>query len=122
MPKPTRGGRTAANRLPNHAKAVFPKEKFKNYLLNPTKEPNKSRVFKQLGYTMKNDKRLETDIRKGLKENKATVFAPQKFGTPAQVDMVLGIGKQRKIRTAWLIPNGSKIPKFVTAYPAEEDK
>ena len=122
MPKPTRGGRTAANRLPNHAKAVFPKAKFKNYLLNPTKEPNKSRVFKQLGYTMKNDKRLETDIRKGLKENKATVFNPNKYGTPVQVEMTLGIDKQRKMVTAWMIDKGTKIPRFVTAYPAEEVK
>ena len=122
MPKPTRGGKTVANRLPNHAKAIFPKDKFKNYLLNPAKEPNKSRVFKRLGYNMKNTERLVADIRKGLKGNKATVFAPNKHGIPAQVEMTLGVDKRRKIRTAWLIPKGSKIPRFITAYPAEEDK
>lgn len=122
MPKPQRGGRTAVNRLPNHAKAVFPKNKFKNYLLNPTKEPNKSRVFSKIGYNMKNAERLEADIRKGLKENKATVFAPNKYGTPVQVEMVLGIDKQRKIVTAWMINKGTNIPRFVTAYPAEEVK
>lgn len=121
MPKPQRGGRTAVNRLPNHRSAIFPKGKFKNYLLNPSKDSNKSKVFKALGYNMKNANRLEADIRDGLKKNKATMFAPNKFGTPAQVEMVLGITQKQKMVTAWMFDNGSTIPRFITSYPAKED-
>ena len=119
MPKPKRGGRTAANRLPNYTKAVFPKDKGGNYLLNPTKEPNKSKLFKSLGYNMKNANRFEADIRNGLAKNKATLFAPNHHGTEAQVIMDLGITKQTKILTAWIIPKGSSVPSFVTAYKAK---
>jgi hypothetical protein len=117
MPKPKRGGRKAANRLPNHKRAAFPKGKLKNYLLNPTKEPNKSKVLAELGYNMKNADRLEADIRKGLKNNKATLFEPNQYGTPAQVVMELGITKKREMRTAWMFDHGSDVPRFVTAYP-----
>ena len=122
MPKPQRGGRTAVTRLPNHANATFPKGKFKNYLLNPSKDPNKSRVFKSIGYNMKNADRLKMDIMNGLKNSKATMYAPNKYGTPAQVEMVLGITKQQKMVTAWIFPKGSNAPRFVTAYPAKEAK
>lgn len=118
MPKPQRGGRMAVNRLPNYTKAIFPKDKGGNYLLNPSKEPNKSQLFKSLGYNMKNADRFEADIRQGLSKNKATLFDPNQHGTPAQVVMDLGIGKQEKILTAWIIPKGSNIPSFVTAYKA----
>lgn len=118
MAKPTRGGRTAANRLPNHARAVFPKDKLKNYLLNPSKDANKSRVFSDIGYNMKNADRLEADIRDGLKKNKATLFSPNQYGTPAEVEMTLGITKQRKMITAWMIDSGTNVPRFITAYPA----
>lgn len=119
MPKPNRGGRTAIKRLPNYAKAIFPKDKGGNYLLNPSKEPNKSQLFKSLGYNMKNADRFEADIRAGLAKNRATLFEPTQYGTPAQVVMDLGIGKQEKILTAWIIPKGSNVPSFVTAYKAK---
>lgn len=122
MPKPQRGGRTAVKRLPNHTNATFPKNKFKNYLLNPSKDANKSRVFKSIGYNMKNTNRLIADITDGLKNNKATMYAPNKYGTPAQVEMVLGITKKQKMVTAWMFPKGSNTPRFVTAYPAKEAK
>lgn len=118
MAKSVRGGRTAVNRLPNHARAVFPKDKLKNYLLNPSKDANKSQAFSDIGYNMKNADRLEADIRNGLKNNKATLFTPNNYGTPAQVEMMLGVTKQRKIITAWMIDKGTNAPRFITAYPA----
>lgn len=117
MPKGRRGGRTAVRRLPNHTNAIFPKDKLKNYLLNPTKEAAKSKAFKDLGYNMKNADGLEADILEGLKHNTATVFEPNEYGIPAQVVMELGITKNRKMLTAWMYEHGSNKPQFVTAYP-----
>ena len=117
MPKPNRGGRTAVKRLPNYKGAYIPSNKLKNYLLNPTKDPCKSKAFKALGYNMKNADRLEADILDGLKHNSGATFTPNKFGTPAEVVMTLGITKQVKVRTAWMYDTGSNKPRFITAYP-----
>ena len=117
MPKPKRGGRTAVQRLPNYKNAFIPRAKLDKYLLDPIKEPNKSRVFNSLGYNMGNADQLEADILNGLKHNSGAVFAPNEFGTPAEVIMELGITQKGKIRTGWMYDNGSNKPRFVTAYP-----
>lgn len=117
MPKPNRGGRTAVKRLPNYKNAHIPNDKLKNYLLNPSKDPNKSTAFKALGYNMKNADRLEADILDGLKHNSGVTYSPNQFGTPAEVVMTLGITKQAKVRTAWMYDRGSNKPRLITAYP-----
>ena len=117
MPKPQRGGRTAVQRLPNYINAFIPRAKLDKYLLDPVKEPNKSKVFNALGYNVGNADQLEADIIEGLRHNSGATFAPNEFGTPAEVTMVLGITKKQKVRTAWIYDNGSNKPRFVTAYP-----
>ena len=117
MPKPNRGGRTAVKRLPNHKNAYIPSDKLKNYLLNPSKDPGKSKAFKALGYNMRNADKLEADILDGLRHNSGATYAPNKYGTPAEVTMTLGITKRVKVRTAWMYDKGSNKPRFITAYP-----
>ncbi len=66
---------------------------------------------------MKNSHRLEHDIRKGLKTNKALAFKRNKYGNAAyQVIMELGIGEKVSVLTAWQIDKGSNMPRFITAY------
>ena len=117
MPKPKRGGRTAVNRLPNYTSAFIQRAKLDKYLLDPIREPNKSKAFNALGYDLGNADKLEADILEGLKHNSGAVFAPNKYGTPAEVTMVLGITTKKQVRTAWQYDNGSNKPRFITAYP-----
>lgn len=117
MPKTLIGGRSAKQRLPNYQNAYIPTIKLKNYLLNPTKEPNKSKAFKALGYNMKNADRLEADILEGLKHNSFRYRKPNEHGQPAEVVMTLGITKRKRVKTGWMFDNGSNKPRFVTAYP-----
>ena len=115
------GGRGAisglVSRLPNYQRAVVLHSKIKNYLLNPDKSNGKSKLFRGLGYTMRNASRLEKDIRAGLKDNKALKFKPNKYGnTMYNVTMQLGIGEKASILTVWQIDKGSNRPRFITAY------
>jgi hypothetical protein len=115
------GGRGAkigtVARLPNYRRAKIIEAKLKNYLLNPAKSNGKFEFFNALGYNMKNARRLESDIREGLKSNKAVAFATNKYGHSAyQVDMQLGISEKAGVVTAWQIDKGDNIPRFITAY------
>lgn len=115
------GGRGSSSgfvsRLPNYQRAEILHSKIKNYLLNPKKSNGKYQLFKGLGYTVKNSARLEQDIRRGLKENKARQYAPNAYGHVVyNVSMTLGIGETASILTVWQVDKGSNKPRFITAY------
>ena len=70
------GGRGASSSKTikiNYKKAIIPKGKTGNYLLNPGNINNqgKSKLFNSIGYNMKNKSRLEEDLINGLKKKKA---------------------------------------------------
>ncbi len=120
------GGRGAYfKRLPNHRNAEIARNKLKNYLLNPKKSPGKAKFFRGLGYNMRNFRRFEADIREGLKNNPAHGEVTNKYGhtvTAYTVDMPLGINQTAMVLTSWQCDEGSKIPRFITAYPAKKKK
>lgn len=122
------GGRGAKYKivtgLPNYKMAVFPRNKFKNYILNPSKDKGKSKYFKSIGYNMKNWKLLNRDIKKKLASNKALKYETDEYGETAyQVNMLLGVGNKKIMTTtAWTIKKGENVPRFVTAYKNEKFK
>lgn len=116
------GGRGASSSKTikiNYKKAVIPKGKTGNYLLNPSNTNNqgKSKLFNSIGYNMKNKSRLEEDLLKGLKDNKAKMQREYNGNKVYQVDMLLGINKKIKFKTIWQEKN-NKI-SFITAMPKE---
>lgn len=117
------GGRGAASglkRLPNYKNAEIARNKLKNYLLNPAKSNGKHVFFNSLGYNMRNFRRLESDIREGLKTAPAVAMIANKYGhtvTVYNVTMPLGISRTAMVLTSWQRDEGSKIPRFITAYP-----
>ena len=120
MPKDKRGNKV--HRMPNYKKAVIERNKLKNYLLNPSKSNGKHKFFNGLGYNMKNYKKLETDLRTGISKNEASVSITNKYGHTVKgynVDMQLGIDSKAIVLTHWEAEGNSKIPRFITAYPAE---
>lgn len=117
------GGRGSVSgftaRLPNYQRAVILGDKVKNYLLNPDKSNGKAEFFRALGYTMKDARRFSRDIRQGLKENKALVFEPNKYGNVMyNVTMNLGTTTKTPVLTVWQIDKGTNKPRFITAYKA----
>lgn len=116
------GGRGSSSgmssRLPNYKNAVISRDKLKNYILNPNKDPAKSKFFNSIGYNMKNYRQLEADIREGLSKNNAIEYKENKYGNKAfSVTMELGIGKKKQTVTGWQIDNGDNKPRFITARP-----
>ena len=102
--------------------AIIPRNKFKNYLLNPTKSNGKHAVFADLGYNMGNWKRLEKDMRKELdksvKNGKLIRGEIDSFGGRRyRTEMTLGINKKRQIFTAWVVKDKTGVLHFVTAFP-----
>lgn len=108
-----------SRRLPNYKNAVIPKGKIGNYLVNPSNKNNqgKAKLFNSIGYNMKNKERLEKDLLKGLKNNKATLQKQNKDTKIYEVDMKLGINKKVQFKTIW--QTKKKETKFVTAVPKE---
>lgn len=119
MPKSRRGGKNR-KRLPHYKQAKIPQEKVGNYLLNPeNKNANgKPEFFAQLGYNMKNERRLIQGIKKGIGENSTKQYKPDEYGrTNFEVVMEVGLTQKSKIKTIWAIDKGAEVPRFVTAYP-----
>ncbi len=115
-----RGTSSGTKRLPNYKHAEIARNKLKNYLLNPSKSNGKAEFFRSLGYNMKNFRHLEADIREGLKTAPAVAKIENRYGhtvTAYSVTMPLGINKKTMVLTAWQRDEGSKIPRFITAYP-----
>ncbi len=120
-----RGSGSGIKRVANYKNAEIARNKLKNYLLNPNKSNGKHLFFNSLGYNMKNYKLLERDLRKGLANNHATATIQNKYGhsvTAYEVNMPLGINKKAIVLTAWQRDKGSKVPRFITAYPSKTDK
>lgn len=109
------------NRLKNYKNARFPRNKFKNYILNPSKDPDKAKFFNSLGYNMKNYEKLINDIKFKISKNKALKYETDKNGnTSYQVNMELGITKKAIVATGWIVRKGEDVPQFVTAYHNEK--
>lgn len=108
---------TVVRRLKNYKNAIIPRNKLKNYILNPSKDEDKAKFFKSLGYNMNNHERLISDIKEKISTNKALKYKTDKNGdTEYQVNMQLGIDKKAIVTTGWIVRKGSNEPQFVTAY------
>lgn len=114
-------GSSKVGKLPNRKNAIIPRNKLKNYLLNPSKSPDKAKFFRGLGYNMRNFRRFEHDIRNGLENNNAVEVIKSKYGHEVKaynVNMELGINKKAIVLTNWQVDEGTDVPRFITAYPA----
>ena len=64
---------------------------------------------------MKNQARLQEDIRKGLKGNRARRSEPNAYGrVHFQVNMVIGISRRELVVTGWFMDKGDSAPTLAT--------
>ncbi|MCQ2382994.1 MAG: hypothetical protein MJ060_04185 [Clostridia bacterium] len=109
--------------MPRFKNARIKPEKLKDYLLNEDKSPDKAKFIKSLGYNFKNKNRLKNDLLSGLKNNRARISEPNKYGRiHYQVNMTIGVNKQTKVVTGWYLNKGSKTPQLATVRPYKGKK
>ena len=103
--------------------AVVPKEKFTKYALDPVKQPDKARVFREaLGYTMDNYQDLIDNISANLDESALKFKGSNEQGKLYEYVMrITGAnGKQANVCTGWIIENGKTEPRLTSAYVTQK--
>lgn len=107
--------------LPNFKQAVIPESKVSGYALNFEHESGKNKAIafeKALGYTINNKDALLEEVRLGLRKYKASARAKTKYGQPYEVAMIIkgANGRYAKVKTGWIIDNGTVFPRLTTIY------
>ena len=85
--------------------AVIDKRKFTEYALNPEKQPDKAKAFKDaLGYDLSNYSQLEAQIREEFDREKLKYKTDSGYGKKYEQQMKLkGVnGKSAKVMTGWI--------------------
>ena len=103
--------------------AVVPKEKFTKYALDPVKQPDKARAFREaLGYTMDNYQDLIDNISANLDESALKFKGSNEQGKLYEYVMrITGAnGKQANVCTGWIIENGKTEPRLTSAYVTQK--
>ena len=111
----------AKNPLPNFEKAVIPSGKIFKYALdkNHLKGGSKAVAFeKALGYNIENGEQLIANIRQCLPMLECTTVRKTPYGIQYSGDVMMRgpNGKTAKVRIAWQIDYGEKIPHLTSVY------
>lgn len=99
--------------------AKIPEEKFTKYALDPIRQPDKARAFRDaLGYTIDNYQELIENIQTHFDESLMVLKAEDKFGKRYELVMNLtgANGKTAKVCTAWIKENENAEPRLTSAY------
>lgn len=106
-------------KLPKLDKIVIPIEKFTSYALNPMKQPDKAKAFREaLGYTINDAEELINNIISNLDKFSAKEKPDNGYGKRYEVVMILNgkNGKRAKVLTAWIDDNKTGEMRLVTAH------
>ncbi|MEH2006475.1 DUF6883 domain-containing protein [Nostoc sp.] len=109
------------NLLPNRENAVVDIRKLRDYCLNPQHDEgkHKARIFSSiLGMTTDNAEELRQIILKVVKTHEVCLARHDEFGQRYTLDFTLEWqDRSATIRSAWIIEEGSDIPRLTTCYP-----
>jgi hypothetical protein len=111
--------------LPNHQKAVIPRNKLEGYALNPAHKDgqHKARLFKSiLGFEKADWQKLEKTILDELPYYEAVLTREDQWGKFYSVSLlVTGLnGNTAIVQTIWKIETGTDRPSFVTPREIKE--
>lgn len=107
------------NVIPNSDSAVINPTKFTGYALNPDKDANKARAFKEaLGYTYETADLLIDNIKSNIKKFNAVEKPDNGYGKRYEVLMELtGLnGKKANVKTAWIKDSKTGETRLTSAY------
>jgi len=108
-------------KLPEAEKAVVPRRKIVDYLLDlahPDGGP-KAAFFLRFGFTAEAWHRMAAGLKQHAVQNEVGKVVENKLGTRYSVEGELETpdGRNPLVRTIWFIANDETVPRFVTAYP-----
>ncbi len=112
-------------KLPRYQEAVIPEAKFTQYALNPIKDPNKAKAFKDaLGYDQTNYAELIANIRNHILASNAIKKPDNGHGGRYEVTMELtGVnGKKANVLTAWIDDKETGEMRLTSAYIKKRKK
>ena len=107
-------------RMPNAEQAEVPNRKIREYLLNVMHPEggSKARYFLGFGYSLDDVARFRRDlVRLAVEtemERTMTPFGTEFSGTGT---VTTPDGRQIRVRTVWILLDGSLPPRLITAYP-----
>jgi hypothetical protein len=99
-------------------------EKLTQYLLRPRKRNDKSNWLAQAGYSLKNWRVLENDLRKQILSLEAVPTDNTQYGQMYEIRSQLTgpNGKSLAIITVWLKEKDTGVTKLITLYPDKGSK
>ena len=107
------------NILPGVENVEIKREKFTEYALNPLKEPNKAKAFKEaLGYTLDNADELIENIYSNIANYNAVEKSDNGYGVRYEILMTLtgANGKKANVKTAWIVDKKTGKTRLTSAY------
>lgn len=104
-------------KLPKNAIISDPKSK--GYLLAPRKRNDKSKCLAQAGYTLKNWRNLESDLRNQILAKDALFLESSAYGDLFEIRGTLNgpAGKGLPVCTIRMAETATATTKFITMYP-----
>lgn len=113
-------------KLPNGARAVVPPSKLNDYLLSEAHPAgrSKARFFRGVGFTATNADRLARELLAIARMADVVASASSPHGVKYVVDGALAtpLAGIVRLRTVWITEAEEDRPRFVTAYPAPDNR
>lgn len=107
--------------LPHSGKAIVPRDKVENYLLDLAHPigGGKARFFLHFGFRREEWTLLADAFQKHAQENPVADSISDSDGVTYLVEGPLETpsGRKPRVRTVWLVETGELAPRFITAYP-----
>lgn len=108
--------------MPNNVLSIVADNKIRNYLLSDTHEKGKSKAnfFKHFGFDLADIEVFREALFQHSIEREIEQIKNSPFGNKYQLKCKIKTPDERNpcIVTVWIVENGQKEPKLVTAYPA----
>lgn len=101
----------------------IPTEKFTEYALDPEREPDKARAFREaLGYTKANYQDLIDNITRNISKKDFVFKGYNGYGDTYEYVMCLvgANNKKANVLTAWIVETGKKELRLTSAYVTEK--
>ena len=112
-------------KLPRNREAIIPERKITDYLLSESHPVGKAKAkyFRSLGYSERNASQLKEALAAIAVMNEVTELISTPFGTKYIIDGGFSApkGTRAGVRTVWIMEAGEDLPRFVTAYPRDEE-